>query len=1124
MAIVLAVVANPTFAVEPGAKPASGEVLAIKRAGGWFRALRSTVTVPNGVTQLVMERRQGAGWLPVKVQHLRFTAKEKTKVIAVVPPQGVALTEIRMVAYKGTKFPAGLTSRRHDFVRRNAANTTATGGNLTIGSGVVGIAAGGNLSLAGSDLTAKGVAPTASAAVESDIWKVTGNRLFFFNQYRGLQVFDMTQPEQPLRTGTLRMAASGEQMYVLNEDGSTVVLLGRSNAKGEVGKPAVFVVQVSNGVPSLLSEIPLPGEVIDSRLIGTKLYLLSRAPYQFTGYLRYGWSPALTLETVDLAVPAEAALLDGIPVGEGWSGALQAAGDYLLVGGTAAFPYWLADDGTLMTTGAMYFPPRPAMHLIDIATADGAPNLVKSFPLKGPVADKFKMSIVNDAAVAVTSSWSSGSWQTETWVESFPIAGGETAPLARVELTGARNERLHGTRFDGNRLYVVTFRNIDPLFVVDLADPAQPSVSGMLEIPGWSTYLEPLGDRLLAVGVESGHVTVSLFDVTDATAPGLLSRLQLGDADQSSWSEANYDEKAVEFHPEEGLMLVPYQSWKVEGGYANAMQAIEVGRDTLTAGITILHSSVARRGAVMGEHLVSISGQELLVLNRLVASAEPEAQLSLAWRVNRVVPFGNYLIEMEDGSAGFHEASNHQAMLRVARSDDPDALTEEIELGAGRIVGISRQGDRLFVAQWIPATEATQGTLRTWVLDLSAPPAVVQVGSVDHAIGHLPGEEPAALHPDWFGFRYHFPRQVEEVEGLWADASTLVWHVAAQQKPLLWYWGGPITIMPVLQPILRIGGVIGNPGVVGDPTVIIINNAAGTTLSGGLVAKPPPPKSNSNSETAFTAMLLCPVLNVAGAPAAGEVIRVTTPQTVRGASRAFASAGFVFSSFDTVTAATATSTSLNSGLFKVRRPAVFEVDSNVRSWLQVVDFNTVTPIIRPAVSIPGELLSISQADAQGAIILTNAEHRGGSARLVQASGYDGLTAFELDTHEVAVSPWNPSTSDGSHLYFARSGTTPGVIALGYDSGLAVLKELGTWTTTGMVSTLNVVDGYLLASAYGTLETATIGADGGLTAGAVFDTPANLWLNVDRAAVSDMGLWIPANDYGVEFLPWQQLAP
>ncbi|MBL8331061.1 MAG: beta-propeller domain-containing protein [Rubrivivax sp.] len=100
---------------------------------------------------------------------------------------------------------------------------------------------------------------------------------------------------------------------------------------------------------------------------------------------------------------------------------------------------------------------------------------------------------------------------------------------------GKPDEQLYGVRFDGARAYLVTFRQIDPLYVLDLADPADPRIAGELEIPGFSDSLLPLGDGLLlGVGREVGAqgqwqgVKLALFDVRDASRPALLRSMVLG--------------------------------------------------------------------------------------------------------------------------------------------------------------------------------------------------------------------------------------------------------------------------------------------------------------------------------------------------------------------------------------------------------------------------------------------------------------------------------------------------------------------------------------------------------------------------------------------------------------------
>ena len=129
-------------------------------------------------------------------------------------------------------------------------------------------------------------------------------------------------------------------------------------------------------------------------------------------------------------------------------------------------------------------------------------------------------------------------------------------------------------RFVGDVGYVVTFRQIDPLYTLDLAVPEQPRVLGELKIPGYSAYLHPIGDDLLlGIGqdaTDDGRATgtqVSIFDVSDLRRPSRLHRLTLG----PGWSEAESDHHAFLFWPRTGLVVVPFEQRAV---------ALRVGRTT----------------------------------------------------------------------------------------------------------------------------------------------------------------------------------------------------------------------------------------------------------------------------------------------------------------------------------------------------------------------------------------------------------------------------------------------------------------------------------------------------------------------------------------------------------------
>jgi inhibitor of cysteine peptidase len=145
--------------------------------------------------------------------------------------------------------------------------------------------------------------------------------------------------------------------------------------------------------------------------------------------------------------------------------------------------------------------------------------------------------------------------------------GTELATVGSIENI-APTEKLYSARFLGARGYLVTFRQIDPLFVLDLAQPTAPAIVGQLKIPGYSDYLHPVGDNLLiGVGrsvatlygtlVEPNAVQLSLFDVSNPAEPNVIQQLSFGGYGSSS--EVSYNHKAFTFMADRGLLALPVQ-------------------------------------------------------------------------------------------------------------------------------------------------------------------------------------------------------------------------------------------------------------------------------------------------------------------------------------------------------------------------------------------------------------------------------------------------------------------------------------------------------------------------------------------------------------------------------------
>jgi len=147
---------------------------------------------------------------------------------------------------------------------------------------------------------------------------------------------------------------------------------------------------------------------------------------------------------------------------------------------------------------------------------------------------------------------------------------GEDLSIVGVLENLAPGERIYSARFMGTRAYLVTFKQVDPLFVLDLADPTNPRVLGELKIPGYSDYLHPYDEtHIMGIGkdtIDAGSfawmqgVKLSLFDVSDPENPREISKYMIGDRG-TEWGDsyALSDHRAFLFSRERNLLVVPIE-------------------------------------------------------------------------------------------------------------------------------------------------------------------------------------------------------------------------------------------------------------------------------------------------------------------------------------------------------------------------------------------------------------------------------------------------------------------------------------------------------------------------------------------------------------------------------------
>ena len=202
--------------------------------------------------------------------------------------------------------------------------------------------------------------------------------------------------------------------------------------------------------------------------------------------------------------------------------------------------------------------------------------------------------------------WFSSGDTTASSLTTLRLDPGGLDQVGRVGNLG-KGDRVYAVRFVGPTAYVVTFKQVDPLYTVDVSDPARPQVLGELELPGYSAYLHPIGsDLLLGIGQEIGThneptgTQLSLFDVSDLRHPARLAHASLG----QGWSAAEADHHAFLFWPRTGLVVVPFSQRAVGYRVDRAHGVQLVGRISQPGSA---NGAAIMRSAVVGDSVFTVS-------------------------------------------------------------------------------------------------------------------------------------------------------------------------------------------------------------------------------------------------------------------------------------------------------------------------------------------------------------------------------------------------------------------------------------------------------------------------------------------------------------------------------------
>ncbi|MBA7502638.1 hypothetical protein ES706_01231 [subsurface metagenome] len=394
--------------------------------------------------------------------------------------------------------------------------------------------------------------------VKSDgkyIYVVSGNKVVIIDAY----------PAEGARI--LSEIETNESPIELFINGDKLVVLGRAFVK---------VYDVSNREnPLLTRDVSFDGQYFDSRMVGSHVYVIINSPaiydnkiylpnissngntktvpateiyyFENTHDYSYGFTTIMAINTQDDGAEIKS---ETFLIGATQNIFVSSNNIYITYTDYCVYP--------LMERSNETSDPETETTIIHkISIADGTIEYKSEGEVPGHVLNQFSMDEYQEHfRIATTTGWMGQS--------NVYVLDGNLDIVGRLEGL-APGERIYSARFIGSRAYLVTFKKVDPLFVIDMEDPNNPRVLGELKIPGYSDYLHPYDEtHLIGVGkdaVDMGSfawyqgVKIALFDVSDPENPIEISKYMIGDRGTDSY--ALQDHKAFLFSRSKNLLVLP---------------------------------------------------------------------------------------------------------------------------------------------------------------------------------------------------------------------------------------------------------------------------------------------------------------------------------------------------------------------------------------------------------------------------------------------------------------------------------------------------------------------------------------------------------------------------------------
>ncbi len=362
-----------------------------------------------------------------------------------------------------------------------------------------------------------------------------------------------------------------EQAYPGGTSDGAVAIDVLSLSSSYISQTCINVYDVSDPAhPSLLLSGGVSGYTTTSRMVGSVVYLITEQSVWIGGEIA---PPQVWNGTESQDVPASSISYDpgctsvstfvnvlALDVSDGSRSNLTALAGYSSICYMSpgslylTMPRWEGAVSNLITSS----PGSLTTTIYRIAVDGTSMVLVAQGSVEGGPLNQFALDEHEGRLRVATTSWGGN---LENQVHVLDMGLREVGVLKGI----APGETIYSARYMGDRLYLVTYEQVDPLFIIDLSADT-PKVLGELKVPGASTYLQMTEDGLMGIGFENGSVKVSLYNVTD---PAHMSEIDTYLVEGFSYSPAQYDHHAVLYDASRKVLVIPITSY-TNGAWSEA--------------------------------------------------------------------------------------------------------------------------------------------------------------------------------------------------------------------------------------------------------------------------------------------------------------------------------------------------------------------------------------------------------------------------------------------------------------------------------------------------------------------------------------------------------------------------